>query len=508
MPPRHAARRCRALPNARAFVFQVRLKFFQWAATDAATCLRRSHQGSKFCQPLGGYNVGASLAPITQPKDTIVVAAQMDGLALFHDNSWGGAASAASLAGMVALAGMVSKDKDVAAREAAAQNVVFLAFQGEQFNNIGSSAFMNSVEQGQFPGGTENPLEVGNIKQWLELSSMALIGDSTNSAKTYAHGASGTLMTSLATNGLATTSSTELPPSSIKALRDWQPGWADVDAVVVGDYASQYSYNDATASETTGMNYRYTYNDNMRNLFGKIVNASSTDDLSTDMVHLCTSVCAMAKTVEELAYGAAATDCTTGGTAMVECQALTWQLLKAMLVDGSMRVNVTKTPAFVEGAQGTADPINRYTSVYYDKIGKDPVEAFMFWHLSAALSSSMTTSTDTGYSCDQGDPEARTWHLTPTNNPEGKANACFNTTAFFMPAVSPGLNGDLDGITNASYSTWVESTWNDGAVDLFLINDDSESNALLGVGLTYFVLVTAAVKYLSSVISQVAAASN
>ena len=114
--------------------------------TDSATCLRRSHQGSKFCQALGGYNVGAAyndiditltplatplhqrrphraasrglhyaagcfvligvrsallgpnwdfrLAPITQAKHTTVIAAQMDGLALFHDNSWGGAASA------------------------------------------------------------------------------------------------------------------------------------------------------------------------------------------------------------------------------------------------------------------------------------------------------------------------------------------------------------------------------------------------------------------------------
>jgi hypothetical protein len=314
-------------------------------------------------------------------------------------------------------------------------------------------------------------------------------------------------MAKLATNGITEKPSSELPPSSIKALRDWQPAWAAVDAVVVGDYDETYSYNISNDTQTTGMNYRYTHNDNMRNLFGKVVNANSTDNLKDDMGHLCTSVCAMARTVEEVAYGTVSTDCTPGGTAMDECQRLTWQLLKAMLVDGSMRVNVTNA-VVVEGATKAADPINRYTSVYYDRISKDPIEAFMFWHMSAALSSVTTTSTDPDYSCEQPTPEARNWHLVQTSNPEGTANSCFNTTAFFMDAVSPGLNDNLDGITNASYSTWVESTWNDGAIDLFLINDDSESNALLGVGLTYFVLVTAAVKYLSSAISQVAAASN
>ena len=404
----------------------------------------------------------------------------------------------------------VAEGKNAENRESANANVVFLAFQGEQFNNIGSSAFMNTVESGQFPGGTDSPLGLDDIKNWVELGSMALLGDA-SSTTTYVHGADSLVKNLLITKGLTASPSAELPPSSIKALRDWHPDWAKVPAVVVGDYAERYSYNDAANDTTTGMNYRYTHNDNMENLFGKIVNANSTDDLSGDMVHLCTSVCAIAQSVENITYGTNAIGCDSTGTTITKCQALTWQLLKAMLVDGSMRVNVTSagTAVAIEKVQAAKAPINRYTSVYYDTISKDPVEAFMFWHLSAALSLNTTTSEpDTGYTCDTESPLASTWHLVQTNNPDGTANSCFNTTSFFLNARSPGLNDNLDGVINASYSTWVESTWNDGAVDIFLINDDSESNAVLGIGLTFFVLVSVAVKHLSSALGQVAAASN
>lgn len=82
-------------------MFSARLKFFMWAAGTAEMCLRRTHSGFPFCQPLGGHSVVGSLIPGETSKDVTVVAAQLDAVSLFHDNSYGASSSAASIAGIV-----------------------------------------------------------------------------------------------------------------------------------------------------------------------------------------------------------------------------------------------------------------------------------------------------------------------------------------------------------------------------------------------------------------------
>lgn len=463
----------------------VRMKFFQWAATNSEVCLRRSHGGSSFCAPLGGFTVGGSLAPIKEAKDTIIVSAQMDAISLFHDDSWGGAAQAVSLAGLVATAQMVTTGLTAADREGAAANIVFMAFQGEQFDNIGSSAFMKQMGIGQFPGGVESNLDVSNIKYFVEYGQM-LVSD-TNAMKV--HYENTTALKDLLVSSAVLEQSTvaELPKSSIQALRAFDNNWTSVDSVVVGSFDEAYSTDPSV--EGAPQNNRYSRFDNAENLG---INESTT---SADMSSLCNSICAVSAVIKQLAIPGADVSnmCLDGSTERTACEDLTYQLLQAMLMDGSMNVSTTSDGSRYIEIDGPQTPINRYTSVKMKS--KDVIESFMYWHLSSALA---VNSSDGLCLLDTSSPIM--WHGVSTNNANYGANFCFNTTTFFLDAVSPAFDGT--SIVDRKFSTWTESTWDNGAIDIFLLNDSSEADAVLGGGLAYFFVGIILVWHLSKNLSQ------
>ncbi|XP_004639987.1 nicastrin [Octodon degus] len=148
------------------------------AVISTATCMRRSFIQSTFsinpeivCDPLSDYNVWSMLKPINtsgtlEPDDRVVVAAtRLDSRSFFWNVAPGAESAVASFVTQLAAAEALQKAPDLAALP---RNVMFVFFQGETFDYIGSSRMVYDMEKGKFP------VRLENIDSFVELGQVAL----------------------------------------------------------------------------------------------------------------------------------------------------------------------------------------------------------------------------------------------------------------------------------------------------------------------------------------------
>lgn len=148
------------------------------AVISTVTCMRRSSIQSTFsinpeivCDPLSDYNVWSMLKPINvsgtlEPDDRVVVAAtQLDSRSFFWNVAPGAESAVASFVTQLAAAEALHKAPDVTSLP---RNVMFVFFQGETFDYIGSSRMVYDMEKGKFP------VQLENIDSFVELRQVAL----------------------------------------------------------------------------------------------------------------------------------------------------------------------------------------------------------------------------------------------------------------------------------------------------------------------------------------------
>uniref|UniRef100_A0A8D0QGI2 Nicastrin n=1 Tax=Sus scrofa TaxID=9823 RepID=A0A8D0QGI2_PIG len=148
------------------------------AVISTVTCMRRSSIQSTFsinpeivCDPLSDYNVWSMLKPINtsgtlEPGDRVVVAAtRLDSRSFFWNVAPGAESAVASFVTQLAAAEALQKAPDVTTLP---RNVMFVFFQGETFDYIGSSRMVYDMEKGKFP------VQLENIDSFVELGQVAL----------------------------------------------------------------------------------------------------------------------------------------------------------------------------------------------------------------------------------------------------------------------------------------------------------------------------------------------
>ncbi|XP_060053665.1 nicastrin isoform X2 [Erinaceus europaeus] len=148
------------------------------AVLSTVTCMRRSYIQSTFsinpeiiCDPLSDYNVWSLLRPINTSEsmasaDRVVVAAtRLDSRSFFWNVAPGAESAVASFVTQLAAAEALQKVPDVATLP---RNVMFVFFQGETFDYIGSSRMVYDMERGKFP------VQLDNIDSFVELGQVAL----------------------------------------------------------------------------------------------------------------------------------------------------------------------------------------------------------------------------------------------------------------------------------------------------------------------------------------------
>ncbi|NWV25468.1 NICA protein, partial [Origma solitaria] len=160
----------------------MQLQSHMHAASSTVSCMRRSSLQSTFsinpeivCDPLLDYNVWSSLHPINSSgrldpsKEVILVASRMDS----HSFFWNVAPGAeGAMSGMVAALAAAQALHEAPGAQKLPRNVVFVFFQGETFDYIGSSRMVFDMEQEKFP------VRLENIHAFLELGQVALRNNS------------------------------------------------------------------------------------------------------------------------------------------------------------------------------------------------------------------------------------------------------------------------------------------------------------------------------------------
>ncbi|XP_031245749.1 nicastrin [Mastomys coucha] len=148
------------------------------AVISTATCMRRSFIQSTFsinpeivCDPLSDYNVWSMLKPINTSGGleadvrVVVAATRLDSRSFFWNVAPGAESAVASFVTQLAAAEALHKAPDATTLP---RNVMFVFFQGETFDYIGSSRMVYDMENGKFP------VRLENIDSFVELGQVAL----------------------------------------------------------------------------------------------------------------------------------------------------------------------------------------------------------------------------------------------------------------------------------------------------------------------------------------------
>lgn len=176
----------------------IQIKSFMSAAVNSEVCIRRTRNVGnavnppKYCDPLQGNNIYATLFPRKKVdnsvKDTktdesiIVIATRVDTTSMFDGVGLGAMDSLVPAVTLMSvahtLAQIFTDDSDFAK-----PNILFMFFNGEAYDYIGSQRFVYDMEHGEFPSPSSQtqPIRMENIKFFIDIGSL----DSLNSTTIY-----------------------------------------------------------------------------------------------------------------------------------------------------------------------------------------------------------------------------------------------------------------------------------------------------------------------------------
>lgn len=183
------------------------IKSFMSAAVSSDVCIRRNNylnnvNPTRYCDPLQGKNVFATLFPrevidttettltaTSEPEKFIIVSARIDTTSMFDGLGIGAMDSAVPFVTLISTAHTLAKI--LPQRTSTSQlNVLFMLFNGESYDYIGSQRFVYDMEKGVFPPKVTatRPLNLTNIELLIDIASL----DDLNSISLYQYNESKT----------------------------------------------------------------------------------------------------------------------------------------------------------------------------------------------------------------------------------------------------------------------------------------------------------------------------
>ncbi|BFZ25480.1 hypothetical protein BsWGS_28519 [Bradybaena similaris] len=146
------------------------------AAVDSVTCIRRSRQyhfslsqTKVFCDPLADKNVVATMKPVpandTRIQGSVVmVVTRLDAASIFQHTRYAADTAVSGIVTLLAAAEALWKVRDIIRDNQTAKDIMFVFFQGETFDYIGSSRMVYDMEKQTFPCNSKsNPDNLANI---------------------------------------------------------------------------------------------------------------------------------------------------------------------------------------------------------------------------------------------------------------------------------------------------------------------------------------------------------
>lgn len=426
-------------------LWAVKMDSFMYAAKDSQTCLRR---GNEWCEPLGSQSIIATARKVTSNDKLVIASAPLDASSFFHRLSGGADAHAASIVALFAAAEALGKNTTTTTLK---NNIVFSVFNGEQFDNIGSSKMAFDLNKRQF----SSNLSLDSIKAFIDVEQ---IGLRKPSDPVYVHIDSqspvddlnadlfSTIQTMAGLGGVTVTlsnhSNTGLPPASFQSFLQLK---RSIPGVVIAEHDTEFK----------NTFYGSTYDD--------AVNIGSTDTTTVDGI--CDTATLLARTL----YSLAAEDTNIApGTLAANCT-LVSQLLSCLTVNYSCPLFQSVSGSSVL----TSGVVSRYVSVYRSNTVL-PLVASLYKLLTrfvavASYNMDETTCQNSGYT-----------YIAP--------GICVNSSTTYYGAISPSFDFNNFRILNTDYPLWSESVWEvDPTLSMFLIDSYKNEVMTILVGFAVFV---------------------
>ncbi|XP_055993811.1 nicastrin [Sorex fumeus] len=459
------------------------------AVLSTATCMRRSALQTSFsinpeivCDPLSDFNVWSLLRAVNisgglAPSDRLVVAAtRLDSRSFFWNVAPGAESAVASFVTQLAAAEALQKAQDVSTLP---RNVMFVFFQGETFDYIGSSRMVYDMETGRFP------VRLDNIHTFVELGQVALrdslelwmhtdpVSQKNDSVRNQVEALLTTLEKSsqgvpVALQRLNQTQ--PLPPSSLQRFLRAR----NISGVVLADHRAAFHnrYYESVYDNPDSINVTYPQGQSPEESLNHVTDtAKALADVATLLARalyqlaggdqFSASIEADPKTVTRLLYGFLVRPNNSW------FQSFLRQDLRPFLGDGPPQHYIavsspTNTTYLVQHAlanlTGTALGLTREQCQDPSQVPGEDKERFEYMWVQGPL---------------DGNHSERLPH-------------CVRSTVRLARALSPAF--DLDQWGSTEYSTWTESRWKDIHARIFLVASRELELITLTVGLGILVL--------------------
>ncbi|XP_055616243.1 nicastrin [Toxorhynchites rutilus septentrionalis] len=470
----------------------IQINAFMSAAVNSKVCLGRSTlfnslSPMKFCDPLQGKNVFATLFPRVhvQPENRrvdlseriILVSTRMDTTTMFDGIGLGAMDSLVPFTILVSISHFLAKVLPERIRSSD-PNVLFMFFNGESYDYIGSQRFVYDLQEGAFPtkGGMTNPVALENIDLMIDIGTI----DDLNNLRIY-HASDiaavpqiskiierVNLSNRLNIKAEAPIKTRNLPPVSSQSFLRFN---ASFPSVIVTSAPANHFYHSI-----------YDDNENLKFVYG---NHSGEQDF-TQLENIAQkneffaedSVQIRLRNVSSL-LGMVIYELVTGtrydpkfGT-------------NSVLIDEFLYcfLHSADCPLFHAAAKPDSPkpfpaPPTRYISVHSTL----PSEASGWTHRILGLLVGQKVNTSTKTDC-------QALHL-PYNWYAGYygLGECHLTTQNFTQALSPAFLDDDYDFASTRYSTWTESTWREMSARIFLRPSMSHESFTLSIGFVVMVI--------------------
>lgn len=474
----------------------IQIKSFMLAAVNSVVCIRRTKYANnmnprRYCDPLQGKNIYATAYPrkvvpdaaivTTTNEEFIVVAARIDTTSMFDGIGLGAMDSLLPTITLLSTAHTLVKmlsDGD------SAKNVLFILFNGESYDYIGSQRLVYDMENGDFPSlSTQTqPIHLKNITLFIDIGSL----DSLNSTTIYQYKtfsmASEFINSMQRFNkkfnlnlAIGQKSSSNLPPTSAQTFLRENVSFPAV--ILYSDANKNHFYH---SIYDDGKNIRFNYQNTSQD-FTNLVDITTISPFQSDSIQIATRNFAslLAHTLYSLIknqdYGSS-------------------KAANPYLIDELFHcyLNTTNCRAFraaVKDPQAIVfnpSPPQRYISVP----GSLAVETIGWTYRILGF---LTGRKQPNHSIDNCTTLPLNWFAGIDGTGE-----CMLTTQNLSSAYSPAFTIDNYDWKSRKYSTWTESTWNEINVRIFLKPAVQQEAFTLAIGVVVMVLSTVIIYLINS----------
>lgn len=468
------------------------------AAKDSVTCMRRSNIASSlhpvhYCDPLTGQNVISTLYPTYNNKTVdsrsiIIVGARLDTFSLFDNIAPGADSSVTGFVTLLAVADLLQRMNGNRTATDHQKNVLFILFNGEAFDYIGSSRIVYDMEKGVFPvvPGASSilpaSLQLHHISHFVEISQVA-----PHKPNVYLH------TDPLSTEDAKVNATVNQLISNLKeaASEDWaklplheSPSTAPLPPSSV----QRFLRKDRNVSAVVISNYDRLFENRYYNsMFDTLENLNRTGKTLDGVAkHLTKLAAVIASGIYKQLTDAEPTDVPLEKLRVKE-------LLECYVVNASCAL-------FHEVLDREAtrplksNPLSLYISV--DPTGTMIHPATRLTKLLLSYFTGTRVENVTRSNCTSHTEEEKVFQFDWMDGPEpNSTGVCVKSTVRSTLAKSPAF--EIEEISSREYSTWTESVWEEASLQIFLMPSWKQEVTTLSLGLVIF-LVSFALVYLVS----------